>query len=117
MIVKEVSIVIENHFRKISQYCYYIEEIENNVTKYCGPLFISKETLLACSFSLKRYVNFDLQTIDGFEIGQYTNETYEDYSFYYIPGVKYNQGSFYKYDTVEELENFRNYKKYRCMER
>ena len=105
MIVKEVSIVIENHFRKISQYCYYIEEIENNVTKYCGPLFISKETLLACSFSLKRYVNFDLQTIDGFEIGQYTNETYEDYSFYYIPGVKYNQGSFYKYDTVEELEN------------
>lgn len=105
MVVNEVSIIIQNHFRKISQYCYYIEEIENGTTKYCGPVFISKETLLACSFSLKRYVNFDLQTIDGFEIGEYINDNYNDYNFYYIPGIKYDQGSFYKYDSVEELEN------------
>ena len=100
---EEALRVIERHVKEISQYCYYVEEIINNQTFFCGPIFISKETLLACAFSLQRFVNFQLETIDGFDIQQLSLSEFPDYLFYYIPGIKYDQGSYQKYEHLSDL--------------
>ena len=103
---KVINDNIDLHIRNISNYSYYVDIVDpsTNNTTYYGPLFLNKETAITTAFALNRFVNLELNTVDSLNLIELSFNEYSDYTFYAIPGNKYNNGSYKSYNTLNDLE-------------